>query len=70
MAFSHISVKKLHPTFAAKISGVDFSSPLSDEVFQEVFQAVTEVSSASELGHFNKLIKYHSMVLSSSAALD
>ena len=48
MAFSHISVKKLHPTFAAEISGVDFSSPLSDEVFQEISQAVTEVRSMSE----------------------
>lgn len=49
MAFSHISVKKLHPIFAAEISGVDFSSPLTDEVFREIFHAVTEVSSLSKL---------------------
>lgn len=41
--FSMISVKPLHSTFAAEVSGVDFSSALSDEVFQEVFKAVTKV---------------------------
>lgn len=41
--FSHISVKPLHPTFAAEISGVDFKSSLSDEVFQEIYQAITKV---------------------------
>ncbi|KAJ5983303.1 hypothetical protein N7481_005402 [Penicillium waksmanii] len=40
--FSLISVKELHPTFAAEISGVDFSLPLSDGVFREIFQAVTK----------------------------
>ncbi|KAL5364960.1 hypothetical protein BJX96DRAFT_179420 [Aspergillus floccosus] len=40
--FSLISVKPLHPTFAAEISGVDFSSPLSDEVFKEIYEAVTK----------------------------
>jgi alpha-ketoglutarate-dependent 2,4-dichlorophenoxyacetate dioxygenase len=43
IAFSHISVKPLHPTFGAEISGVDFSSPLKDEVFKEIYQAVTKV---------------------------
>ncbi|OQE32784.1 hypothetical protein PENFLA_c001G04959 [Penicillium flavigenum] len=42
IAFSHISVKPLHPTFGAEISGVDFSSPLKDEVFKEIYQAVTK----------------------------
>lgn len=41
--FSHISVKPLHPTFAAEVGDVDFSSPLSDEVFQEIYQALTKV---------------------------
>ncbi|KAL4893145.1 hypothetical protein BDV59DRAFT_202122 [Aspergillus ambiguus] len=40
--FSIISIKPLHPTFAAEISGVDFSSPLSDETFKEIHQAVTK----------------------------
>lgn len=43
-AFEKISVRKLHPTFGAQISGVDFSSPLSDEVFAEVLAAITKVS--------------------------
>jgi hypothetical protein len=35
ITFSHISIKPLHPTFGAEISGVDFSSPLKVEVFEE-----------------------------------
>lgn len=42
--FDHIKIKKLHPTFAAEISGVDFSKPLSSEVFQEVRAAIAKVS--------------------------
>lgn len=41
--FSHISVKPLHPTFGAEIGGVDFSSPLGDEVFKDIYEAVTKV---------------------------
>lgn len=41
--FSHISVKPLHPNFAAEISGVDFKSTLSNEVFEDIHQAVTKV---------------------------
>lgn len=41
--FSHITVKPLHSTFAAEISGVDFTATLSDEVFSEIHQAVTKV---------------------------
>lgn len=41
--FSHISVKPLHPTFAAEVSGVDFTTPLSDNVFKVIHQAVTKV---------------------------
>ncbi|OQV08497.1 hypothetical protein CLAIMM_12760 [Cladophialophora immunda] len=40
--FQNIIVKKLHPTFAAQISGVDFSQSLSDETFDEVLRAVTK----------------------------
>jgi alpha-ketoglutarate-dependent 2,4-dichlorophenoxyacetate dioxygenase len=42
-AFSHISVNPLHPTFGAEIGGVDFSSPLSDAVFNDIYEAVTKV---------------------------
>ncbi len=41
--FNLIEVKELHPTFAAEITGVDFSEPLSDEVFAEIFKAITTV---------------------------
>ncbi|KIW19435.1 hypothetical protein PV08_00007 [Exophiala spinifera] len=40
--FDHIIVKRLHPTFAAELSGVDFSKPLSDDLFREILAAVTE----------------------------
>ena len=42
-AFKLISVKKLHPTFAAEISGVNFSKPLSDEVFNDIHGALAKV---------------------------
>lgn len=41
--FSHISIKPLHRTFGAEVSGVDFSAPLTDEVFKEIHQAITKV---------------------------
>jgi hypothetical protein len=41
--FKHISVRELHPTFGAEISGVDFSVPLTDEIFSEVHAAITKV---------------------------
>ncbi|KAJ5799708.1 uncharacterized protein N7518_001776 [Penicillium psychrosexuale] len=40
--FSNISIKPLHRTFAAEVSGVDFSAPLTDEVFKEIHQAITK----------------------------
>lgn len=40
--FSHISVEPLHPTFGAEISDVDFSSPLTDEVFNDIYQAAAK----------------------------
>lgn len=41
--FNYITVKNLHPTFGAEISGIDFSKPLPDEVFGEVFAAAKKV---------------------------
>jgi alpha-ketoglutarate-dependent 2,4-dichlorophenoxyacetate dioxygenase len=38
-----ISISELHPTFGAQISGVDFSLPISDEVFTEILKAITKV---------------------------
>ncbi|KAF9885579.1 hypothetical protein FE257_012785 [Aspergillus nanangensis] len=40
--FTHIAVQELHPTFAAEVSGVDFSKPLSEEVFAEIHSAITK----------------------------
>lgn len=47
--FDIITVKPLHPTFAAEISNVDFSKPLPDEVFQEIHRAVTKVNPSLEI---------------------
>lgn len=40
--FKTITVKELHPTFAAEVSGVDFQN-LSDNQFQEVMAAMAKV---------------------------
>ena len=42
--FKIIKIVKLHETFGAQISGVDFSSPISDEAFHEILAAITKVS--------------------------
>lgn len=39
-----ISIKDLHPTFAAEVRGVDFSEEIPDDVFQDVQDAITKVS--------------------------
>ncbi len=42
--FKIVKIEKLHETFGAQISGVDFSSPISDEVFHEILAAITKVN--------------------------
>lgn len=42
-AFRHITITELHPTFGAEISGVDFSHPVEDDVFQEILAAIGKV---------------------------
>ena len=41
--FKIIKVQKLHQTFGAQISGVDFSSPISEEIFDEILAAIAKV---------------------------
>ena len=38
-----LQIKKLHPTFAAEIEGVDFSKPIPDDVFNEILAASAKV---------------------------
>ncbi|KIW80197.1 hypothetical protein AYO21_01123 [Fonsecaea monophora] len=40
--FNLIEVKELHPTFGAEVSGVDFSRPVPEDVFQELWKAVNK----------------------------
>lgn len=47
--YNHITIKKLHPTFGAEISGVDFSRPVEKEVFDEILTAITKVGPRPEL---------------------
>ena len=42
--FKKLHIKKLHPTFAAEIEGVDFSQPIPDDVFNEILVASAKVS--------------------------
>lgn len=42
--FHLITVKELHPTFGAEVSGVDFSKPVPEDVFQELYKAISKVS--------------------------
>lgn len=39
-----LTIKELHPTFAAEIHDVDFTGDLSPEVFDQIHQAITKVS--------------------------
>lgn len=41
---SSITIKELHPTFAAEVHGVNFQD-LTDEQFDEIYKAITKVSS-------------------------
>jgi hypothetical protein len=43
--FEHITISELHPTFGAEISGVDFSHPVEEKVFQEILTAMSKVGS-------------------------
>lgn len=45
--FKHVTIKELHPTFAAEIGGVDFSKPIPDDVFAEILAASAKVLLAS-----------------------
>ncbi|KAJ5989601.1 alpha-ketoglutarate-dependent 2-4-dichlorophenoxyacetate dioxygenase [Penicillium waksmanii] len=40
--FHYIAIKELHPTFGAEISGVDFSKPVTKEVFAEILAAINK----------------------------
>ena len=41
---NHISIVELHASFAAEVHGVDFSQEISDDVFAEIYEAITKVS--------------------------
>jgi hypothetical protein len=42
--FKHIQARGLHPTFGAEVHGVDFSKPVPEDIFSEIYKAITKVS--------------------------
>lgn len=44
--FKLIQVVELHPTFGAEVHGVDFSKLVLEDVFSEIYKAITKVSIA------------------------
>jgi hypothetical protein len=51
--FKHIQVKELHPTFGAEVHSVDFSKPVPEDVFSEIYKAITKVSITHYFVFFN-----------------
>ena len=41
--FKTLKITRLHPTFGAEVSGVDFSHPIPDDVLQEIISAMAKV---------------------------
>ena len=39
-----LNIVELHPTFAAEVHDVDFSHGVSDEMFDQIYKAITKVS--------------------------
>jgi alpha-ketoglutarate-dependent 2,4-dichlorophenoxyacetate dioxygenase len=42
--FKTLSIKELHPTFGAEVSGIDFSQDIPDDVFEEILKAMALVN--------------------------
>jgi alpha-ketoglutarate-dependent 2,4-dichlorophenoxyacetate dioxygenase len=42
--FKTLSIKELHPTFGAEVSGLDFSQNIPDDAFEEILKAMAKVS--------------------------
>ena len=53
--YRHIQVTPLAPTFGAEVSGVDFSEPVPDDIFQEVLDAITKVGLSPPYDHPNTI---------------
>lgn len=41
----------VHPTFAAEVKGVDFSKPISDDVFAKIQAGITKARALTTLTH-------------------
>jgi alpha-ketoglutarate-dependent 2,4-dichlorophenoxyacetate dioxygenase len=47
--FKTLQITRLHPTFGAEVSGVDFSRPIPDDVLQEIISAMAKVICPSKI---------------------
>ena len=43
MAIQSLQVTPLHPTFGAEVAGVDFTQPISPELYAEIRKVVDKV---------------------------
>lgn len=41
--YQHIKVTQLAPTFGAEVTGVDFTKPVEQDVFDEILRAIIHV---------------------------
>jgi len=57
--FTLIKVNPLHPTFGAEVTGIDFSKPVSDDVFREVLAAITKVYPILPYHRYHHYHHYH-----------
>jgi len=51
LEYKYIHVTQLGKTFAAEVSGCDFSKPISPDVFAEIHHAITKVSFSPSISH-------------------
>lgn len=63
--YEYIQLKPLAPTFAAEVTGVDFSLPVEKEVFQEIHRAIVDVCSL----YWRKVLRIMQLVMMTSDLL-
>jgi hypothetical protein len=55
--YKYIHVTQLGKTFAAEVSGCDFSKPISPGVFAEIHRAITKVSFSPSISHSCSIVQ-------------
>jgi len=55
--YKYIHVTQLGKTFAAEVSGCDFSKPISPDIFAEIHRAITKVSLSPSTTHSRSIVQ-------------